>query len=70
MDVAQRLKALVAEKGVTYTFISERTGIPIDSISRSFLGKRKLPADELVAICRVVGVDLGDFTKAAIRADT
>ena len=69
MDAARKLKALVDEKGVTYTFISEKTGIPVDSISRSFRGKRKLPADELVDICQVVGVDLGDFTKAVVRAD-
>ena len=43
MNVAQRMKTLVQARGVTYTFISAKTGIPVDAISRAFLGKRKLP---------------------------
>lgn len=62
MNVAQKLKSLVENKGVTYTFISEKTGISVDAISRSFLGKRKLPADEMVRICEAIGVDLTDLT--------
>ena len=60
--VASRLKDLIDEKGVTYTFISEKTGIPIDALSRSFRGKRRLPADEMIAICKAINVDLRDFS--------
>lgn len=61
MNVAQRMKTLVQARGVTYTFISAKTGIPVDAISRAFLGKRKLPADEMVKICEAVGIDLNDL---------
>lgn len=61
MNVAQRMKSLVQERGVTYTFISAKTGISVDAISRAFLGKRKLPADEMVKICEAVGIDLNDL---------
>lgn len=61
MQVAEKLKALVEERGITYTFIAERTGIPVDAISKSLRGKRRLPADEMVAICKLMGVDLRDL---------
>ncbi len=63
MTAAERVKQIVEDKGVSYTFISEKTGIPVNAISRSFLGKRRFPADEMVAICSVIGIDLGDFYK-------
>lgn len=64
MAVAERLKQLVDDKGVTYSFISSRTGIPVDAISKSLLGKRRLPADELVNICNVVGIELNELQPA------
>lgn len=70
MNVAQKLKSLVVDKGVTYTFISEKTGISVDAISRSFLGKRKLPADEMVRICEAIGVDLTDLTAKSDQDNT
>ena len=65
---AQKMKLLIEQKGITYTFISEKTGIPVDALSKSFLGKRRLPADEMISICREVGIDLSDL--AADRVGT
>lgn len=67
MAVAERLKQLVDDKGVTYSFISSRTGIPVDAISKSLLGKRRLPADELVNICNVVGIELNELQHTRIN---
>lgn len=61
MTAAARIKELVNSKGVSYTFISDKTGIPVDAISRTFLGKRRLMADEMIAICSAVGIDLQDL---------
>lgn len=61
MSAAQRIKEIIEGKGVTYTFISSKTGISVDAISRSMSGKRKLPADEMIAICEAVGIDLCDL---------
>ena len=61
MTVAERIKGLLDSKGVTYTFISAKTGIPVDAISKSLLGKRRLPADEMVSICNAVGIDLNEL---------
>lgn len=62
MTVAEKMKTLIDDKGVSYTFISSKTGIPIDAISRSMLGKRRLPAEEMIAICRAVGIDLYELS--------
>jgi len=51
----------VEERGTTYTFLSKKTGIKVDAISKSFSGKRRLPADEMVALCRVLNIDLKDL---------
>lgn len=61
MTVAERIKELIDSKGVTYTFIAEKTGISIDAISRSMLGKRRLPADEMISICNAIGIDLKEL---------
>lgn len=69
MSVSERLKFLIEEKGVTYTFISSKTNIPVDAISKSLLGKRRLPADEMVAICKAAGINLRELEKANGRKD-
>lgn len=64
LTVAEKVKSLVDARGISYTFISQKTGIPVNAISRSFLGKRRFPADEMIAICSVIGIDLGDLSDA------
>lgn len=68
MSAAQRIKEIIEGKGVTYTFISSKTGISVDAISRSMSGKRKLPADEMIAICEAVGIDLCDLQRDGSEA--
>lgn len=59
--VTEILKKIIDEKGIKYTFISSKTGIPIDTISRSFLGKRRLPANEMIEICKAIKIDIDDL---------
>lgn len=61
MTAAEIVKGLVESRGISYTFISEKTGIPINLISRSFLGKRRFPADEMILICNAIGIELGEL---------
>ena len=61
MKAAEKMKRLVEDKGISYTFISEKTGIPVNAFSRSFLGKRRFPADAMLLICNAIGLDLGDL---------
>jgi len=67
MCVAEKLKSIVDERGTTYTFLSKRTGIKVDAISKSLSGKRRLPADEMVALCYALNVDLCDLDIGAGR---
>lgn len=67
MCVAEKLKYIVEERGTTYTFLSKRTGIKVDAISKSLSGKRRLPADEMIALCRALNVDLCDLDFGAER---
>ena len=43
------------------SFVAERAGIPPELFSRSLKGERKIPADEFVAICSVLSLDIRDF---------
>lgn len=61
MSAALKMKEIVDGRGITYTFISDKTGIPIDTISRIFLNKRRFMADEMIKICAAIGVDLNEF---------
>lgn len=63
MDVAIRLKNIIDDRGVKYIAISKATGIPVDAISRSFLGKRKMLADEFVAICDFLHISSDDLLR-------
>lgn len=61
MSAAMQLKKMVEERGVTYTFLSNKTGISVDAISKNFMGKRRMLADEMISICMVMGIDLNDL---------
>ena len=65
MTVAEKLKIIVENKGITYAHISKVTSIPIDTISKTLRGKRKLTADEMVAICNATETDLNDIRSSA-----
>jgi len=61
MHVAEKLKKIIDERGIKYTFIAKKTGIPSNCLSRTLLGKRRLPADEMISICNVIGIDMKDI---------
>lgn len=66
MNVAEKIRRITDERGVKYTAISQATHIPVDALSKSFLGKRKLLADEMLAICGFLHLDMGDLTDPAL----
>lgn len=62
MNVAEKLKKIADDRGIKYSAIAANTGIPVDLISKSFLGKRKLIADEMLLICGYMNVDMRDLS--------
>ena len=63
MCVIDTLKKEIEAKGITYTYISNATGISVDKLSRTFLKKRKLQAEELILICLSTGIDIDKLRK-------
>lgn len=61
MKAAERIRQIAEERGIKYTAISQATKIPVDAVSKSFLGKRKLLADEMLAICNFLHLDMSDL---------
>ena len=61
MRAAEKLRDLIQERGITYTFLSIKTALPVDLISKSLRGQRRLTADEFIALCDALGLDLGDW---------
>lgn len=61
--VAERMKALIDQKGIKYTFIAEKTGISVDRVSKLLNKQRRMLADEMISICGVTGIDICDLTE-------
>lgn len=56
-----RIKTYIQEEGLKFSAIAERIGIPLNTFSAMMNGKRKINADEYVAICRALNVPLEKF---------
>ena len=67
MGAATKLKSLINGRGIRYTFIADKTGIPVDAISRTLSGKRRLTADEMFSICDATGIDPNDLRGTKTR---
>lgn len=65
MSVAKTLGETVRNRGVMISFISRKTGISVDALSKSFAGQRRLSADEMILICNALGLDVHDLIDSA-----
>ncbi len=65
MNAAEFLSGEVARRGVKYVAISSATGIPVDALSKSFMGKRNLTADEMLKVSSFLGLKLGALDAVA-----
>lgn len=65
MSTAEKLKQAIDSRGIKYSFIAQKAGIPLNSLSRSLIGKRRLQADEPISVCHAIGVDLKDVLETA-----
>lgn len=61
MRAASVLKEYIKENGIRKSFVAEHAGIAPELLRRSLDGRRKLQADEFVAICNVLSLDLRHF---------
>lgn len=63
MKANEIIKDYLTNNGIKQKFVAERAGIPPELFRRSLDGSRKIPADEFVAICTVLDLDIKDFKK-------
>ena len=46
----------IEKKGIKQRYISEKTGLSDDTLSKILKGKRKILANEFLAICRAIEI--------------
>lgn len=61
MQVYEIIRKNITDRGIKQKFVAEQIGVPPELFRRSIEGKRKIPADEFVAICTVLSLQLSDF---------
>ena len=52
--VGLKIKEYLDENGIKYSYLSERTGMPMNILSPTLNGKRKMSAEEYFMICKTV----------------
>ncbi|NCC69609.1 MAG: XRE family transcriptional regulator [Clostridia bacterium] len=62
MSTSAILKEYITDNGIKQNFVAEKAGMSAELLRRSLDGKRKLQADEFIAICTALSLDL-DFFK-------
>lgn len=65
--VADRIKDIIDSRGIKYTFIAEKTGMPVDRISKLLNRQRRMLADEMLSICGVIGINPLDLADDPIK---
>lgn len=70
----ERIRSFLAEyaadKGIKQTYIAQKTGIPVDTISKIFNGKRRILADEFIQICKALEIPqnkINELTSGVVR---
>ena len=61
MKAYEVIRGKMEANGIKQVFVAEKAQVPPALFQRSLDGKRKLPADEFIRICRVLNMDLSDF---------
>lgn len=59
--IGLKVKKYLDEKGIKYSYLSEKAGIPMNMLSPTLNGKRKMSAEEYFRICEVLGLPAETF---------
>ena len=65
MSASETIKKHIETNGIKVSFVAERAGISPELLRRSIDGSRKIPADEFIAICNVLSLNISDFQVSA-----
>lgn len=61
--LSQQIKAFIDESGIKYSAIADKIKMPVTTFSAMINGKRKITADEYIAICKALRVSLDTFAQ-------
>lgn len=61
MGYGKKLKEQIRSKGLRFTFVSDQTGIPYDSLIQYLNEHRPFPEPKVRLICLLFGIDLKIF---------
>ena len=64
-QLGEELYKHLKEKGVRFSYLAEKIGIPKQSLNAVFKGKRKITAIEYFKACHVLGVSADFFNPYA-----
>ncbi len=64
MCVGMKIKNFISENGISQTYVSKKTGIPLPKLNLSLNGNRKLAFEEYELICGALNVDVDKFLEA------
>lgn len=56
-----KVKNYLDENGIKYSYLSERIGMPMNTLSLLLNGKRKMSVEEYFMICEVLGLPVNTF---------
>ncbi len=66
MDVGKKIKLYMNENGISQTFVSNKTNIPLPKLNLSLNGNRRMTFDEYELICGVLNVGIDKFLIARV----
>lgn len=61
MEVGEKIKTYIEEKGISQTYISRKTGIALPKLNLALNGNRRLTFPEYEVICWVLEVNTDKF---------
>lgn len=61
MCVGRKIKKHLHDFGITQTYVSKKTGIPLTKLNLSLNGKRRLSLEEYALICETLNIDAKQF---------
>lgn len=61
MNIVDKLNGYINQNGIKNTYISQKTGLTIETISEILNGDRRILADEFLLICTALDIDPNIF---------
>ena len=59
--IGLKIKEYLDEKGIKYSYLSKKSGIPMNLLSLTLNGKRKMSVEEYFVICKALRVPADTF---------